>query len=209
MEISDYIKAESQKNVIYYLLPGLISFWPFAMIMYKYADMGAGFKLSDYLVYISVAFAILSMGFGTLVEDLACRMEMWLEKVVQHYQQIEPEHFEKMWNNYLLLKIKKNNEVTLNRYYRAMLLRLRFELHTLIAVCIMLFGHLMLTLLYPGNIDCGRTLLYIVCFLVLCGYLFYEAYNGVSQLHKLREKMCEDVDCHSSFYTGTVKEEQE
>ncbi len=200
MDISDYFKAESQKNIIYYLLPGVIAFWPYSIIIYRYFDFNINSKLDNNLIYVSIVFFILSMGFGTLVEDIGARIELWLEEIYQHFEKITDEAYYEVWYKYLLLKIPKSKETAIMRYYRSLLLRLKFELHTSISICIMLLGHLVLRMFYPIKIDWSRTCTYVgICILVFL-YLIYESYDGVIALHELREKMNKDYDENVEFY---------
>jgi hypothetical protein len=200
MDIADYFKAESQKNVIYYLLPGVIAFWPYSILIYRYFDFHLDSKLNDYFIYVSIVFFILSMGFGTLVEDLGARIELWLDKAFQSLNNISEVTFYEVWNKYLILKIPKIKEPAIMRYYRSLLLRLKFELHTSISIGIMLIGHFLLRLFYPLKIDWPRSLTYVgICLLVLI-YLLFESYSGVAALHELRVKMNEDFENNKDFY---------
>jgi len=200
MDISDYFKAESQKNIIYYLLPGAIAFWPFSIIIYKYFDFHLASKLTDYLIYVSIGFFILAMGFGTLVEDLGCRFEIWLDGACQYFKKIPQATFYDIWYKYLLMKLPKPKETVIMRYYRSILLRLKFELHTSISIMVMLLGHLLLIKFYPIQIDWPRTCTYVgICF-ALVTYLLYESYCGVDTLHDLRVRMTEDYETNKNYY---------
>ena len=200
MDISDYFKAESQKNIIYYLLPGVIAFWPYSILMYRYFDFHLNSKLGDYFIYVSIVFFILSMGFGTLVEDLGARIELWLDRAFQVLNGISETSFDVVWNKYLTVKIPKAKEPAIMRYYISLLLRLKFELHTSISIGIMLVGHLLLRLFYPLKIDWPRTGTYIgICILVLI-YLLFESYSGVSALHNLRVKINDDYEINKAFF---------
>jgi hypothetical protein len=203
MEVSDYLKADSQKNIIYYLLPGVIAFWPYSIIFFRYFRIHLGDKLSDYLIYSALIFFVLSMGLGTLIEDIGGRVEMWLDDFFQKTRLSNSEDFDGIWNEYLIIKIPRTKEPPIMRYYRTILLRLKFELHTIISIILMLVGHSLLNFLYPGKIDWVRTLIYLATCVIIIGYLLYEAYKGVDRLHDLRTRMLNDFNENKEYYMKT------
>lgn len=200
MEISDYLKADSQKNVIYYLLPGAISFWPYAIIIFRYFNVHFDGKMGEYSIYIALIFFVLSMGLGTLIEDLGARVEMWLDALFQRINFIDSTDFDNTWNGYLTIKIPREKEPAIMRYYRTILLRLKFELHTVISIILMLVGHGLVFYLYPGKVDWPRTSIYILTCIIVFLYLLFEAYKGVDGLHALRTRMLRDFNENREYY---------
>jgi hypothetical protein len=200
MEFPTYLKAESQKNVLYYILPGLIMFWPYAIIIFRYFDFQLNHQLNDYLVFVSIIFFIFALGIGTLIEDIGARLEQNLDNKFCKEEKISKNIFDDIWYRYLNIKILKVKEPILLRYYRTLLLRLKFELHTSVSIVLMLVGNILLRLLYPIKVNCLLTGIYLVfCFAVLY-YLYREAYDGVKQLHYYREQLLEDYELHKEYY---------
>jgi hypothetical protein len=101
---------------------------------------------------------------------------------------------------YDYVKIPKLKEAAMMRYYRSILLRMKFELHTSISIIIMLIGHLILRLFYTVKIDWARTGTYVGICLAVLVYLLFESYTAVNTLHELRTRMNEDYELNRTFY---------
>lgn len=102
--------------------------------------------------------------------------------------------FYKRWTSYLLIDIPKDKEPVVLRYYRDVLVRLKFELNTSAALMAMLVGHLVLSIKLNGirqlfdRLDLLTTLLYVLLIIFIISILLMEAFKGIELLDDLRKK---------------------
>ena len=87
----------------------------------------------------------------------------------------------------LYLFNKKEEEFIITHYYRSMLVRMRFELHTCASLMIIWIGGVFRIIVEPKfKLDWANTLWFVLITLLVFGYLLFEAFKGIETLHYLR-----------------------
>ncbi|HCW07593.1 MAG TPA: hypothetical protein DGG95_09555 [Cytophagales bacterium] len=103
-------------------------------------------------------------------------------------------NFYHIWDRYLLLSADGKEPVII-RYYRAVLVRFKFELNVSASLMLMLFGHIVLVLRdygFNGLISTFKnvnTWIYLGGVYIIISILLIEAFKGIELLHGLRLKL--------------------
>jgi hypothetical protein len=181
------LKGEYARTLLLILIPGAIALEPLAIILYKFQKLNIP-QLSDYIVLVAIIYVVASIFLGFIIQDIGSRIEIQLDKCFCKKKKIEVDNFYESFEQYLFNK--KEEDYIITHYYRSMLIRLRFELHTSASIVILLLGSLIRIFIEKDfKIDCKSSIWFIViCFFVL-GYLLFEAKEGVELLYKLRSKI--------------------
>lgn len=184
MDILSTLKSEYSRTVIMIVIPGAIALFPFCLIIYNIFHLQR-ISFKDYVIYISLIYLFASVFLGFIIQDLGARLEMILDK--KCYEKKDKEYLDFNETFELYLFNKKQEEFIITHYYRAMLVRLKFELHTIVAIILLLIGFLIRYLLEsPFELSWARTILFLFICISLLLYLFYESIKGVETLHNFR-----------------------
>ncbi|MDZ4071817.1 MAG: hypothetical protein U1C70_08340 [Sediminibacterium sp.] len=183
MDILASLKSEYARALILIVIPGAISLAPFYLLCQD--DITLLFKGKTSEIYQSVIYLLLSFSLGHVVTDLGARYETILDRRYCKKKKINYDIFLNRFNLYLFNK--KQEDLIATHYYRSMLLRLQFELHHIVAICLLLIG-MLLRLIFVENfiIDWQKTIVFLVIALSLLLYLRYEAIKGVETLDYFR-----------------------
>jgi hypothetical protein len=181
------LKGEYARTLLLILIPGAIALEPFAIILYKFQRVQIP-QLSDYIVLVAIIYVVTSIFVGFIIQDIASRIEIKLDKRYCKRNSIKIEDFYEAFELYLFNK--KEEDYIITHYYRSMLIRLRFELHTSASIIIMLFGSLIRVFIEKDfKIDYLSSIWFILICLSIIFYLLFEAKEGVKLLYKLRIKI--------------------
>ena len=105
------------------------------------------------------------------------------------------DEFYKTWHCYLELSFKEGKEPAALRYYRAVLLRFKFEINMSVAFLLMLFGHMVFEVRELGLrkfltvFTVGDTWLYLGGIAVTVSILIVEAFKMIELLDKIRSQL--------------------
>jgi hypothetical protein len=146
------------------------------------------------ILFVGSIFLLLSLATGFVIEDLASRYELTVFDSSFKKQNAPGTHnFQSVWKTYLTIVIDKDAEPILIRYYRSILLRFKFELHTAISLVIMLLGQLILAL-NESKVDLVFSYFYTLGIMFLILYLHFEAKKGAELLHNKRIEIIRHYD---------------
>ena len=189
MDVLSSFKTENQRSLVVLLLPGILALWPFSVMIYEYIHIQLNLSES-FLVLTSILYLILSLGTGFLIDDVGSRIELELiEKKVAKRNGITVDKLRKIWDKYLTICDKKDEEPVLLRYYRHVLMRFKFELNISLSLIIMLLGQFLLRFCNGLPFDMKSTIVYTIGILIIIIYLKFEAFLGAVLLHDLRIKL--------------------
>jgi len=104
-------------------------------------------------------------------------------------ESITVDRLREIWNKYLTICDKKDEEPVLLRYYRYVLMRFKFELNISLSLIIMLFGQFLLRFCNDLPFDAKSTFIYSLGIIIIIIYLKIEAFFGAVLLHDLRIKL--------------------
>jgi hypothetical protein len=181
------LKGEYARTLILILIPGAIALEPFAIMIYKFQSLKIK-DLHDYITLVSIIYVLAAIFVGFIIQDIASRLEIRLDKWYCKKNDLDIEKFYEQFDLYLFNEKKEDYIVT--HYYRSMLVRMRFELHTCASITILLVGSLLRTFMETGfKIDWIKSIWFVLISLALLFYLLYESKEGVSLLHKFRRKV--------------------
>lgn len=184
MDILSTLKTEYSRTLILIIIPGSIALEPFGVMLYKYFDLHIN-DLNDFFIYLSLSYLFASIFLGFLIQDLGARLEILLDKLFCHLSKRNYTKYDKLFTLYLFNSREENFIIT--HYYRSLLVRLKFELHTVVAIFIMWLGFAIRAFVVEKYvIDNSRTFVFLLISLATFIYLLYEGFEGVKQLHKHR-----------------------
>lgn len=184
MDILSTLKTEYSRTLILVIIPGSIALEPYGVMLYKYFDIHTN-GLNDFFIYLALSYLFASIFLGFVIQDLGARLEVILDKLFCWFSNRNHIKFNKLFTLYLFNKREEDYIIT--HYYRSLLVRLKFELHTVIAIFIMWSGFFIRAFFIEKyKIDNERTCVFILISSAVFIYLLYEAFEGVKQLHKHR-----------------------
>lgn len=187
MDISSPLKPDVFRVVVVILLPGMLTalpwmawfLWPDLLLVATWKNAG--------LVVGSVVMAV-SLTAGMVLEDIGSQIEV---HHVDHYvcrkKAITYADFDRQWMSYLFSSCSER--FVAQRYLRAMVTRLKFEL-SMIPAC--LSAALATALAWAKGIGFGwqGSLGLVIVAIVIATYLLDQARRGAWQLHEIRLELC-------------------
>jgi hypothetical protein len=180
------LKGEYARTLILILIPGAIAFEPIAVLFYKKYS----FKIVhvESLVLLVLIYFLASLFYGFLIQDLGSRIEIKLDKYYCWKHKVSTQAFYDQFELYMFNK--KEEDYIITHYYRSLLVRLRFELHTCAAIILLWIGSILRWgILRDFDFSITKTWPFVLSSVLIFGYLLYEAKEGVKILHKLRIKI--------------------
>jgi hypothetical protein len=209
MDILSTLKGEYSRTLILILIPGGIALAPFANIYFKLF-----FKSENPITYFAVLCFIAAILFGFIMQDIGARIEMQLDKIfcalnrenrtsysvrlfgiisgITYYIFCKKrDDYKKMKEDFyncfdLYLFNLRHEKYIITHYYRSMLVRLKFEVHTLAAILVMWIGIFLNWRVFEYSIDWKLTRILFFTTFSIGLYLAWEAYFGVKTLHSFR-----------------------
>ena len=181
MDFASTFRAEVFRPVAVLIVPGAIASFPYFMLATKYFPDLATYRDTHEIPYYAISF-LLVLGVGLILEDLGSLIEaeVWDEKLERDHK------IKDTWQKYLMLTLEK--EPIGQRYLRAMVLRLKFELGCSVAFVPFLFGMAWLNVAFPLISWCAYSALAIGVTL-MGAYLLWESYRGARVLATLRKDL--------------------
>lgn len=174
--------------LIQLVIPGVIAIFPWFIFFLNAHPHAKSYLHSNTNVTI-LAIIFLSLITGLVLENIGGRIEvMWLdERNKKNYVK-----YEETWNNFLLLTYDKNEPVG-QRYLRNILLRMKFELSTAIAMVPLSIGLTFVNYYHSIFNNCFAFIMIIfvlpTLFLI---YLLYEAASSSKVLATTRKLLVEE-----------------
>lgn len=183
IDILSTLKGEYSRTLVLIVIPGAIALQPFAVIIYDHCNPTKIF-ISQLLIYASILYLISSIFIGFVIQDIGARIELFLDRIYCKNPK-EYEAYQDRFTSYLFNK--REEEYIVTHYYRAMLIRLKFELHTVVAILFYWLAMIAKFALLNYKIDWNKTIsLLIISFCTLI-YLLWEASKGVETLDDYRK----------------------
>lgn len=187
MDILSTLKTEYSRTLILIVIPGAIALEPYGIILYHYFDLKvADFK--DYFIYVAIGYLFASVFIGFVLQDLGARLEVLIDWLYCRGMDKEHRKFNGIFKKYLFNK--KEEDYIITHYYRSLLVRLKFELHTIVAIAFLWIG--MAIRVYIADnfiIDMKRTMIFVILSFLVFAYLLFEAFFGVKALHYHRVRI--------------------
>jgi hypothetical protein len=181
MDFASTFRAEVFRPVAVLIVPGAIASFPYFMLATKYYPDLAIYRDSHEVPYYAISFLIV-LAVGLLLEDLGSLIEadVWDKKLERDHE------LKDTWRKYLMLTLEK--EPIGQRYLRAMVLRLKFELGCSVAFVSFLVGMGWLNLAFP--LMSWFAYFALALGVVVTGaYLLWESYRGAKVLATLRKAL--------------------
>jgi hypothetical protein len=171
--------------LIQLIIPGLIAIFPW-FIYFLGFHFYARKYFHDNSTITLTAVTLLALIAGIFLENIGSRIEVfWLDKLNAR----KFENYDNTWHKYLQISYAENEPIG-QRYIRNILLRMKFELSTAVAIIPMSIGLIFVNYARAifGNCCGAILLLYIVPF-VLIVYLLYEARSSSEVLARTRNSL--------------------
>jgi hypothetical protein len=185
MDILSTLKSEYSRTVILIVIPGAIALEPYSIILYQYFNLTIT-GLSEIFIYTAVVYLFASLFSGFILQDLGARLEVFLEKIYCKRNRVNHDNYIKVFEVYLFNLREENYIVT--HYYRSMLIRTKFELHSISAIIFLWIGMILRVFLDSNlNLDNQRTFIFAIFSFTIFAYIVIEAYKGIQTLHYYRE----------------------
>jgi hypothetical protein len=163
-------------------------------LLYKYFDLHIN-ELKDYVVLLSLIYAFIALLIGFIIQDVGSRIEMILDRLYCKNNEDEADSFSATFESYLFNQRKEDYIVT--HYYRSMLIRMKFELHTCASIVLLWVGSFLRAIIdkqFHWNFH--LTFWFVLISAAVFAYLLIEAYDGVETLHYYRKKINEEFSDH-------------
>lgn len=180
------LKGEYARTLILILIPGAIAFEPYAVLLYNLYFIKVT-SLKDSIAVLSIIYLLCSVFAGFIIQDIGSRIEIKLDKFYCWKHGLSRDNFYSIFELYLFNERKE--EYIITHYYRSLLVRMRFELHTCASIVLLWSGYVIKYFIQDFAIDWTKTIWFAAISIVTFGYLLYEAKEGVKILHKLRKKI--------------------
>lgn len=176
MEFANVLKNEIFRPVATLLVPGTITFFPYALLIAK-LNPGVVDVWEKHNGVVVALFLILALALGMFIENIGSLLETLVDEVRGE------EHISR-WNEYLGLRIQ--DEVIGQRYLRTLVLRLKFELSILVALPVAYIGFLFLN--QVGDYwSCFSMVVSAICVFFGMVYLVYEIHRSSKTLDSARK----------------------
>ncbi len=142
--------------------------------------------LKEFSTLIGFALFVLMFGIGHLILKMALRIEITLGDII-HKNNIKEYH--NIWNSYLETSFKTGIEPVVVRFYSNMLVGLKFELASIISIMFLVTEIEIIDQYYINLIPFYLHGPMLITASLLIVYLYYEAREGIVELHKLRKQI--------------------
>lgn len=142
--------------------------------------------LKDFSTLIGFALFVLMFGIGHLILKMALRLEITLGNTV--YKE-NLEEYNNVWDSYLGTSFKAGIEPVVVRFYSTMLVGLKFELASIVSIIFLITEIEVIDQFYINLIPFYLHGPMLIASSVLIIYLYYEAREGIEELHKLRKQI--------------------
>lgn len=174
--------------LIQLVIPGLIAIFPWFIFFLNVHAHAKSYLHSNTNVTI-LAIIFLSLITGLIIENMGGRLEVWwLDK----RNKKKYKNYGDIWDKFLLLVYEKNEPVG-QRYLRNILLRMKFELSTAIAMIPLSIGLIFVNYNHSIFNDwLAFTFVVIVLPALFLIYLLYEATSSSEILAKTREHLVKE-----------------
>lgn len=183
MDILSTLKSEYARTLILLVIPGAIALEPYAIMLYSYFDLHVT-DFKDYFLYVAISYLFASIFVGFIIQDLGARLEVFYDWLYCKIHQKNYKLYNRQFSRYLFNK--KEEEYVVTHYYRSMLVRMKFELHSVVAILILWSGMIIRACITDLTIDWTRTNIFIIISGLIFIYLNFEAYKGVRTLYFFR-----------------------
>lgn len=174
--------------LIQLVIPGVIAILPWFVIFLNTNPQAKTYLNSNTNVTILVII-FLSLIAGLILENIGGRIEV---KCLDKRNKQKDENYEEIWNKFLMLTYD-NNEPIGQRYLRNILLRMKFELSTAIAIVPMIIGLIFMNC-YSSIFNNGIAFILIILVIPILFiiYLLYEAVSSSRVLATTRKLLVEE-----------------
>jgi hypothetical protein len=164
MDILSTLKSEYSRTFILILIPGLLAITPIADLFYHLYFLGE----RELYTYLAIMIFLAAVMAGFVIQDLGARLEMKLDQLYCTMNRKGRKHcnfwigdvvvglsdfitiknndsYRSMYNeftsqfNLYLFNLRHENHI-ITHYYRSMLVRLKFEVHLIVAIIMMWLG---------------------------------------------------------------------
>jgi hypothetical protein len=182
---SDVLKNEVFGRFVTTFIPGSLSVFPYAFVLFSYFPVLGQIWAGNWLA-ISAAFVTVAIANGLIIESLGgwVESEVW-DKVLDKK---DKEHL-KRWEKYL--RLRTDAEVVGQSYLSTRVMFMKFDLGVAIATPIAWFGFLWLQLKH--ELMCWPAFFVLSSVLgVLVIYLLWDSYKCAELLGRVRQLLIED-----------------
>jgi hypothetical protein len=186
MDILSTLKTEYSRTIILVIIPGSIAIFPYAQILCAHWNIQLN-DSNNYWLYGAFTYLFASIFMGFLLQDLGARLEMALDWLYCKVNNISYPTYNSIFELYLFNKRQENYIVT--HYYRSLLVRTKFELHSIGAIILLWLGLCVKYSFEKFYIDYSKTTAFVSISGSVLVYLAYEAYKGVGTLHSFRQQI--------------------
>jgi hypothetical protein len=179
LDLSSPFRSEVFRPITGLLIPGLVACLPWTLLAAHYFPAIEDYRDKHELVYLTIV-GLIVIGIGFVLEDLGTELELLIDSRL-----IDGKHPDlyAVWYEYLALKF--DIEPVGQRYLRTVLLRLKFELATAVAV-IICYGGLVWLCIAKGLLSWVPLALLGLGFTALAIFLGHQAYKGAEVLANVR-----------------------
>jgi len=199
MDFGSSFSDTARKVLLQIFFPGIIVCLPFGILLSTCIQEGNAKWLQqdlNLLSFFSTAIAIIVLyGIGHIINKIGARVEVWLEQCFCCKKIILYEsEFMRVFDDYLRTYFDKKSEPVIIRYYSLMVIGLKFELNTCVALVLAFIEYMVLIRFYD-EINLGSRIWFLLILLVLIvSYLIYEAWAGIETLHGYRELIIKEFN---------------
>ena len=137
MEIVSTFKNEFSRTFLLIFIPGAITISPFLRLLINQVEFIFKVTSQSYLTVEILIFSFV-LFIGYMIQNIGSRIEQCLDKWFCRVKHIDYSSFDSQFQKYLFLQA--NEKLIVTSYYRSMLIRLKFELHSISSICIILIG---------------------------------------------------------------------
>ncbi|WP_189449601.1 hypothetical protein [Cognatilysobacter xinjiangensis] len=187
MDISSPLKPDVFRVVVVILLPGMLAafpwaawfIWPALLQVTTWQDAG---------VIVGASVLALSLVVGMIIEDVGSEIEVkYVDRYVCRTKSLAYSDFDQQWMSYLFTTSAER--FVAQRYVRAMVTRLKFEL-SMIPACTSAAFAIALAWVKDVGFDWQTTLGLVIATAAIAIYMLDQARKGAWQLHEIRMEIC-------------------
>ena len=183
MDILSTLKGEYARTVILIVIPGAVALQPYYSLLLN--ENNFFYNTENTLIFHALIYLLLSIFIGYISQDFGARLEICFDKIHCKLTKKNYDDFLMRFNTYLFNK--RDEDLIATHYYRSMLIRLKFELHMISAILILLVGLVLKMLLADCFIiDWPKSIIFLITSISLLSYLSFEAIKGVETLDYFR-----------------------
>lgn len=187
MDLISGLRSELFRPLVTLIVPGAIAVAPFVLIVQSRIPAASAFWNDHPAAFVS-AFLTVVVATGLVLEDVGARIE---ESAWDRLMSRKDDKFSSEWRSYLRLRTR--DEVVAQRYLRAMLTRMKFELATAPALIVHVAGLNWANRSY-GFFTKSEAGLATAALTTLAIYLLFESYSSAKALALLRRDVIAALD---------------